>query len=129
VTSGTVSSRRPPSTEPPFFGTVWVNSNIINSSDPSAGRSVTYRGRGVRQYWDCPAAEWIDINACLFDVKYDSRPDPTEFQVHPDSGDLDSVREFVDDFASALGKMPRALMANIKEVKLINGVDCGAGNP
>lgn len=114
--------------EPPFAGTVWVNSNIINSSDPSAGRTVTYTGRGERQYWDCPASEWIDINAYLFDVNYDSRPAPTEFQVHPDSGDLDSVREFVEEFALALGRMPRALMANVKEVELINGVDCGGGN-
>ena len=70
--------------------------------------------------------QWVRVDAYLFDVHYDAGRWSIRFI--PDSGDLDSVQEFVDGFAETLGRMPRALLSDLREVELMDGVDYAGGN-
>jgi len=104
---------------PPFGGTVWeLSSTILDDSDPSSFRSVTYKGRGERRFWDVHTEGWITLNVYLFDVRYGSRPEPTEYQVHHEYGSRAAAREQVDFYAPILGRMPKALLSNAKVVEL-----------
>ena len=58
---------------PPFEGTVFITPSLVDSSDPTSLRSVTFAGRGTREFWDRPAERWITVNAYLFDVQFTGR--------------------------------------------------------
>ena len=49
---------------PPFSGTVWVTPDVIDSLDASSLRSVDFKGRGMRLYWN--RKQWIKYDQCLF---------------------------------------------------------------
>ena len=104
--------------QPPFVGVEWLTPSIIDVSDPSWLRSVTYAGRGERHLWDHVKQDWIMRNAFLFNVKYEGRQGLTEFQVHPEYGGEASAREQVDLYAPVIGRLPRVLLSNAKEVEI-----------
>ncbi len=96
--------------------TVWRYNNIITSSDPTALRSVSYGGRGIREFYDRLAGEWVLLNVYLFDVQYESRH--SEYQVHPEYGTVEAAREQVDAYAEVVGRLPRAMLSNGREVEI-----------
>ena len=59
---------------------------------------------------------WVRLNVHLFDVQYDGRQ--TEFQVHPEYGSRAAAREQVDACAAVLGRLPRVMLSNAKEVEI-----------
>ncbi len=109
---------------PPFGGTVWITPDILDASDPTSLSSVTYVGRGPREYWD--GQRWITINAYLFDVRY-AGPE-MEFQVHPELGGRASARREVDTYASALGRLPAVFLSQVAEVEIGASNSGFAGN-
>ena len=109
---------------PPFGGTVWITPDILDASDPTSLRSVTYMGRGSRAYWD--GKRWITINAYLFDVQY-AGPE-MEFQVHPEFGGRADARREVDTYASALGRLPAVFLSQVAEVEIGASNSGFAGN-
>lgn len=96
--------------------TVWLYNNIIDSSDPSSFRTVTYEGQGVREFYDRDSDRWLMLNVYLFDVQFDGRR--TEFQVHEEYGSRTAARQQVDAYAAVLGRLPRVLLSNAKEVEI-----------
>ena len=104
---------------PPFEGTVWITGNILDASDPTSLRSVTYAGRGMRRFWARREEMWVTINAYLFDARYAGRQ--LEFQVHPEFGSREVARSEVDAYAPALGRMPAALLSGALEVEVSRG--------
>ena len=104
---------------PPFEGTVWITGNILDASDPTSLRSITYAGRGMRRFWARREEMWVKINAYLFDVRYAGRQ--LEFQVHPEFGSREVARSEVDAYAPALGRMPAALLSGALEVEVSRG--------
>ena len=101
---------------PPFEGTVWITPNIIDSSDPTSLRSVTYAGRGMRDFWDSRAETWVTINCYLFDVRYAGRQ--LEFQVNPEFKSREAAAAEVDTYAPALGRLPAVLLSRTREVEI-----------
>ena len=97
---------------------LWMNPDIIDSSDPTWLRSVVYTGRGEREIWDHVEQRWIMRNAYLFDVRYGGRLGVTEFQLHPEYGSRDAAQEQVDLYAPMLGRLPRELLLNVREVEI-----------
>ena len=96
---------------PPFGGTVWITPNILDPSDPTSLRSVTYAGRETRDFWD--GQRVTTINAYLFDVQYAGRQ--LEFQVHPEFGSRAAARQEVDTYAPALGRLPAVFLSQARE--------------
>ena len=59
---------------PPFAGTVWVTPDILDASDPTSLRGITYTGRGQRLIYDRrPDQGWVTVDAYLFDAEYDGQ--------------------------------------------------------
>ena len=101
---------------PPFSGTVFINTEVINASDPSSVSSVTYVGQTERQFYDSSADKRVDLNVYLFDVRFDVRN--VEFELHPEYGSREAAREQVNVYAEALGRLPRVLRSGAKQVEI-----------
>ena len=101
---------------PPFEGTAFISSRLIDSSDPSSLMNVTDSGRAMREFWDRRAERWVTIEVYLFDVRYGWGA--VEFQVNPEFGSVDAARAEVDTYAPALGRLPAFLMTNAREVEI-----------
>ena len=107
-------------------GTVWDFPRVIEPSDPTRLGSITYAGRGERFVFDRRPAEWIMINAYLFDVRYEGQV--VEFRVNPEFGSEEAAQAEVETYAHALGQMPAVLLQGIRHVN-INAGDEKWGGP
>ena len=101
---------------PPYGGTVFITPDVLGPSDPTSFRSVTFAGRGMRDFWDRPAEMWTTVNAYLFDVQFTGRE--LEFQIHPEFGSREAARAEVDTYAPLLGRIPAVLLSRAKEVEI-----------
>ena len=114
-----------PTGPPPFQGTVFITPRLIGSSDPTSFRSVTFAGRGEREFWKDD--RWTTINVYLFDVDYGAGL-RLEFQVHPEIGPQEAARAEVDTYAPALGRLPAVLLSRAREVEISGGSKLFGGN-
>ena len=112
--------------DPPFRGTVFISPRVIESSDPTSLRSVTYAGRGERQIYDRRVNAWIRVNAYLFDAQYSGRQ--LEFQVNPEFGSVEAARAEVDIYAPAIGRLPAVMLSRATEVEINDGDEPFGGN-
>ncbi len=112
---------------PPFDGTVWVTPDILGPDDPSSFGSVTYTGRGMRQIFDRRADAWITVNAYLFDVQFGERT--VEWQFNPEFGSSEAAAVEIEVFAPAIGRLPAALLAGLREVEVNAGEGLFGGSP
>ncbi|MBK9196187.1 MAG: hypothetical protein IPO17_14675 [Flavobacteriales bacterium] len=55
----------------PFAGTIFVDQDIISTTDPSAFVSSTYTGQGVETMYDYRVPGWVNVNAYHFTVLWD----------------------------------------------------------
>ena len=56
--------------DPPYGGTIFVEPEIINSSDPTSYVTTKYTGKGERFMYDRRNG-WITVLAYLFEVTYE----------------------------------------------------------
>ncbi|MGA0328182.1 MAG: recombinase RecT [Limisphaerales bacterium] len=68
---------------PPFSGTIFVESDILTAEDPSDYLGVSSSGRGNRTMYDRRVPGWVRLNAYLFEAHFDGMPD-VEVQVNPE---------------------------------------------
>ena len=111
---------------PPYAGTVFITPDVLGPSDPTSFRSVTFAGRGMRDFWDRPAEMWTTVNAYLFDVQFTGRE--LEFQIHPEFGSREAARAEVDTYAPLLGRIPAVLLSRAKEVEISASNNVWQGN-
>ncbi len=111
---------------PPFSGTVWITPEILGPEDPTSFGEVTYTGRGMREIFDRRVDEWITVNAYLFNVQFGDRT--AEWQFNPEFGSPEAARAEIAVFAPAIGRMPAALLSNLKEVEVNAGQGDFGGN-
>ncbi len=99
--------------------TVWLTPSIITAADTSALESVSFAGRGTRQFWDEEAWQWVALDSLwLFNVRFGQRDGVTEFQVHPQFDGLPAARAQVEKYALPAGRLPRALVRDLNEVEI-----------
>ena len=111
---------------PPYHGTVFITSNVLQPSDPTSLQSVTYIGRGERAIYDRRPTAWITVNAYLFSVRYQDAE--LEFQVNPEFGSREAARTEVDTYAAALGRLPAVLLSRAQKVQINAGDELFGGN-
>ena len=111
---------------PPFWGTAWVTPDILGPADPTSLRGVTYTGRGTREIFDRRIDDWVSVNAYLFDVQFGERT--VEWQFNPEFGSAEAARAEIDVFAPALGRLPSALLAQVRQVDVNAGDGRFGGN-
>ena len=58
----------PVSTLPPFGGTIFIDPDIITSSDPTTFQNLSFAGQGSRTMFDRRVNDWITVDAYLFNA-------------------------------------------------------------
>lgn len=113
---------------PPFSGTIFLDPDIITSSDPTSFQSVTSAGRGSRTMFDRRVNNWITVNAYLFDASFDDGL-TAEIQVNPEFGSSSSALVEAEKYGSFIGQLPTVLRADVETVWIHKGTQpFGGGN-
>lgn len=120
-------SSRESGAEPPYWGTIFIDPDIVTPEDPTLFSGQDYAGRGLRQMFDRRSG-WVTLNAFLFDVTF-SDGLTAEFQVNPEFGTRSAAEREVERFAPAIGQLPTVLRADMETVWIHQGNNpFGGGN-
>ena len=107
--------------DPPFRGTVHdIDADIITDLDVTALISLEFNGRGIRTVFDRRPDDWVDIDAFLFDARFDNGH-VIEVQVNPEFGDRSGAEEQAQRYAAAVGRLPNSLRAEVRTVWIHKG--------
>jgi NOL1/NOP2/fmu family ribosome biogenesis protein len=127
VTAVFVEIEHPVECEPPFWGTLWVDPNIVLPSDPSTFLGVTYEGQGTRQMHDNRHG-WINAEAFLFDATYDDGL-YIEIQVNPEFETPEAAEEEAEKYGWYIGQLPTELRKDVETAWIHKGNETfGGGN-
>ena len=114
--------------DPPFGGTIFVDPDIITSSDPTAFQSLSFAGQAPRLMYDRRVSDWITINPYLFDATFDDGL-TTEVQVNPEFGSSETALAEAQKYAEAIGRLPSSLRTDVETVWIHKGIEpFGGGN-
>lgn len=102
-----------------YSGTIFVDGTIITSADPSAFKSITANGQGIRRVFDRRTDRSSNINAYLFNVVW-SDGLSSEIQVNPEFGDSAAQAE-ANKYAVIIGRIPTCLRRDIKAITIHKG--------
>jgi hypothetical protein len=126
--TGGVIDPGPDPVEPPFGGTIFLDPDIITSDDPTTFTGVTHTGRGIRTMFDRRVSGWIEVEAILYEASFSDGPN-VEVQVNPEFGTAAEGQVEAEFYAEAIGRLPRALRADVRTVWIHRGVEpFGGGN-
>lgn len=112
---------------PPYSGTVYVDPDVITSSDPTSFRMLTATGQGMRTIYDRRVSAFITVNAWLFDAQFGSTKH-VEVQVNPEFTQS-QAQTHATFHATAVGRLPAFSFRDI-DALWINGGNFpyGGGN-
>ena len=113
---------------PPYSGTIFPFSDIINSNDPSTFQELIYVGQDHREMYDRrQGGSWITKKVFLFNAIYKERI--IEIQVNPEFKNLDNAFQEAFFYSEIIGRLPNFLLLNLKTVWIHKGnKDYGGGN-
>lgn len=115
-------------TPPPFAGTIFIDPDIITAADPTTYTGLAPTGQASRTMFDRRVADWITVDAFLFDATFDDGLS-IEVQVNPEFGDVATARIEAETYAEVIGRLPTALRADVETVWIHRGVEpFGGGN-
>ena len=89
--------------EPPFDGTIFIDPDIITSSDPTTFQTLSFAGQDSRTMFDRRVNDWITVDAFLFNAIFDDGL-TAEIQVNPEFGASDSAEAEADRYAEVIGR-------------------------
>ncbi len=113
---------------PPYGGTIFIESEIINENDPSSFSGVTYAGRGNREMFDRRVNNFVVYNAYLFDATFDDGL-TAEIQVNPEFVNSDSAKVQAEKYGWYIGQLPTQLRSDMETVWIHKGTEpFGGGN-
>lgn len=114
--------------QPPYSGTIWIDPDIITSSDLSSIQSTTYTGQGIVTMFDRRVDAFISINAYLFDVVWDDGL-TSRAQVNPEFGTLAEATIEAEKYSFLIGQLPTTLREDVDEIWIHKGDEnFGGGN-
>jgi hypothetical protein len=114
--------------EPPFGGTVFIADRIITAGTPTRYVSAGYTGQAPRLMFDRRLNAFATFDAYLFQASY-SDGLQIEFQVNPEFGSVAAAQAVVAYYAPVIGRLPRALRAQVQTSWIHQGDEAfGGGN-
>ncbi len=114
--------------QPPYSGTIFIDPDIITSSDPSSIQSATYTGQGMVTMFDRRVNNWVTVNAYLFDVVWDDGLTSVA-QINPEFGSVAAATIEAEKYAFIIGQLPKVLREDVNEIWVHKGVEpFGGGN-
>lgn len=116
-----------PAANPPFSGTAFVTNGLITSQDSSSFVDLTYAGTGMRNMYDRRVAEFINVEAHLFDAQFGSSK-MVEIQVNPEFTQQEAETE-ARKYAVVVGRLPGFLFRDLETMWIHAGKELfGGGN-
>lgn len=114
--------------DPPFSGTIFLDGDIITSSDPTTYTGLTDAGKEARTMYDRRANDWVQLEPWLFNASYDDGLS-IEMQVNPEFGTQDQARVEAEKYAEVIGRLPTSLRKDVETSWIHKGVNpFGGGN-
>lgn len=98
---------------PPFNGTIFLDPDILTSSDPTTFSSLTYVGQAQRKMFDRRVNDWITTNPFLFKANYNDGL-TIEFQINPEFKTVAEAEVQALKYAEVIGRLPTALRKDVK---------------
>lgn len=112
----------------PYWGTIFIDPDIITSSDSSSIVSTTYTGQGSVTMYDRRVPGWVTVNAYLFDVIWNDGLTSVA-QVNPEFGTVAAATVEAEKYAFLIGQLPTCLREDVNEIWIHMGVEpFGGGN-
>lgn len=112
----------------PYGGTIFVDSDIVTSSDSSTLVGVTYTGQGIKTIFDRRVNNWITVNAFLFDVAWNDELSSVA-GVNPEFTSVDLAMVEAEKYGWSIGQLPHCLRIDVDEIWINKGVELfGGGN-
>ena len=113
---------------PPYGGTIFIDPDIITTEDPTTFVSATYTGIGARTMFDRRPADWITVDAYLFEAVF-SNGYVIEVQVNPEFGSAGAGAVEANKYGAAIGRLPGFLLDDVETIWIHKGVEgFGGGN-
>lgn len=114
--------------EPPFAGTIFIDPDIITTSDPTTFNDLEFVGRAPRTMFDRRVNGWIRVEPFLFHATFDDGL-TVEVQVNPEFMTETASLTVAQEYAETIGRLPTALRADVETVWIHEGVEpFGGGN-
>lgn len=104
----------------PYSGTIFIDPDIINATDPSTLVSVTYTGQGLETVYDYRVG-WTTINAYLFDVVWSDGLSCVAM-VNPEFGSVAAAQVEAQIYGAACGKVHTCLRIGVHALWIHAGV-------
>ena len=116
------------SADPPYSGTIFIDADIITTSDPSTFVDAIYAGQGMRTMFDRRVNDWINVNAFFFNTTFDDCL-LCEIQVNPEFGSSDNASIEAETYGIEIGRLPTCLRNDVETVWIHLGTEpFGGGN-
>lgn len=106
---------------PPYSVTIFIDADIISSSDPSSIQSTTYTNQGMAKMFDRRVNNWVTVNAYLFDVVWDDGL-TSRAQINPEFGSVAIALIEAEKYTFLIGQLPKALREDVNEIWVQQGI-------
>lgn len=118
-----------PLSSPPYGGTSFISSDLLQASDPSSFVDLTYDGQGTRTVFDRRTNNFESRTVHLFSVIFGQQTRRTvEFRVNTEFSQTEAEAH-VRDYGHTVGQLPAFLLRDVGEVTIHAGVEpFGGGN-
>ena len=98
---------------PPFNGTIFLDPDILTSSDPTTFTNLTYAGQAQRKMFDRRVNDWITVTPFLFNANYNDGLS-IEIQINPEFKTVAEAEIQALKYAEVFGRLPTALRKDVK---------------
>ena len=105
--------------ESPYSGTVWMESNIITSDDPTTYESIEFDTQEVREIYDRRVDQWLEINVFVYEATFEGGQ-TVDMQVNPEFSRTDA-ETYAIQYAKLAGQLPKSLFKELKSVSVHDG--------
>ncbi len=111
---------------PPFYGSIFIDQNIIPSNSPTSFVSSTYVGQEARRVYDRRNG-WVDLNTFVYAIVWDDGL-TTEALINPEFSHDEAAVE-AEFYGIEVGRLPTCLRVDVDFLWIHKGVNpFGGGN-
>jgi len=111
--------------DPPYWGTIFVERDIITPDDRTTYKKKTYKGTGMTWMYDRRVG-WITVNAYLYEAKFKKGAKVT-FAVHEEFNTETDAAAVVDSYVKDVGQIPMVMLKNLSQVWIMKGDNLWGG--
>ncbi|MCX8278548.1 MAG: hypothetical protein OTJ43_09825 [Dehalococcoidia bacterium] len=114
-----------PLDSPPYYGTLFVSSEILIASDPSTFEGLTAKPGALRKMYDRRHG-FVELTPHLFEATF-SDGFTVEVQINPEFTDPDEVLAMAKKYSEIIGKIPTYLRTMVETVWIHDGDELFGG--